>query len=486
MNVLTSAAAGERLSLLLALIVALTAGTLLLEVALYWFLTKVVRTRHALAFTLLGPAVIALVGFTLYPLVYNVGLAFSDLRLKTIPCYMPNSELSNKPCPFIGPEQGASVQTTRDLALYTEPGDQAATVGTAATGITVTVLQQGQVGTPAAPTANGTPSTGGFSLGGPLPGETATPEATPTAPTDDRVWWQVQTSDGQKGWVPESIDSTTTLKRASVLYSVGYGLQNLRDVFFDTDSKTGQIIGWGRLLRTEGSTFPVLLVRTAIWTILNVIFHFLIGFGLALVLNGKVRFKGVYRAIILIPWAIPQVIAALTWKQEFHAQYGFVNGILSQFGLQPVSWLQQPVPAFIAVLFVNVWLGVPFYMVVLLGGLQSISREYYEAAEMDGATVRQRLFNITLPLIRTVAVPIVTLDAIWTFNQFNVIYLITGGEPAESTNILVTALYNAAFGPNGTFRLGFAAAFSLLIFAILLVMATIWVRSSGALKGVYD
>jgi arabinogalactan oligomer/maltooligosaccharide transport system permease protein len=286
--------------------------------------------------------------------------------------------------------------------------------------------------------------------------------------------------------VPQTIEKTDVLTRQPVLYSLEYGLQNFRDVFFDVDSKTGQIVGWGRLIRTENSTFPVLLLRTAIWTLLNVIFHLLIGFGLALILNTNIKGKNIYRLIILIPWAVPQVIAGLTWRTEFQAQYGFVNQMLAQFGVEPISWLRQPIPAFIAVLFVNVWLGVPFYMVVLTGGLGSISREFYEAAEIDGANTFQRFRAITLPLIRPIAVPIITLDAIWTFNQFNVIYLITGGEPNESTNILVTALYNAAFGPNGTFRLGFAAAFSILIFLLLLGMATLWVRSSGALKGVYD
>lgn len=93
---------------------------------------------------------------------------------------------------------------------------------------------------------------------------------------------------------------------------------------------------------------------------------------------------------------------------------------------------------------------------------------------------------MTVPLIRPVAVPIVTLDVIWTFNNFNVIYLITKGEPNESTNILVTALYNAAFGENGQFQLGFAAAFSLVIFVVLFLFASFWVTSSGALKGVYE
>jgi arabinogalactan oligomer/maltooligosaccharide transport system permease protein len=131
-------------------------------------------------------------------------------------------------------------------------------------------------------------------------------------------------------------------------------------------------------------------------------------------------------------------------------------------------------------------LGIPFYMVTLLGGLQSIAGEYYEAAEIDGANPWQRFRHVTIPLIRPVAVPIITLDVIWTFNNFNVIYLITKGEPNESTNILVTALYNAAFGENGQVQLGFAAAFSLVIFAILFLFASVWVTSSGALKGVYE
>jgi arabinogalactan oligomer/maltooligosaccharide transport system permease protein len=125
-------------------------------------------------------------------------------------------------------------------------------------------------------------------------------------------------------------------------------------------------------------------------------------------------------------------------------------------------------------------------MVTLLGGLQSIAGEYYEAAQIDGANAWQKFRNVTVPLIRPVAVPIITLDVIWTFNNFNVIYLITKGEPNETSNILVTALYNAAFGENGQTQLGFAAAFSLVIFLVLFLFASVWVTSSGALKGVYE
>jgi arabinogalactan oligomer/maltooligosaccharide transport system permease protein len=492
---LTTSAFSDRLSLVLILIIGLGIGTLILEAGLYWFFSKVLKTTHALAFTLLAPALIALALFTVYPLLYNIQLAFSDLRLRTIPCYTP-PDTSTAPCPLAQIDAGVKAQVAlHNLVLYAEPGDDSPTTGQVASGATITVLQQGKAASASAATSGGagTGSSGGIDLGGAaLPGQgqnsnsSGNSSGAASKPPDDRNWWQIKTDSGQQGWVPETVNDKPALTRQPILYSLDYGLQNFRDVFFDVDAKTGQITGWGRLLRTEGSTFPVLLARTALWTVLNVILHLVIGFGLALLMNGKLRFKGIYRGIILIPWAIPQVIAALTWKNEFQAQYGFVNSVLGQFGIAPVSWLTQPVPAFIAVVFVNVWLGVPFYMVVLTGGLGSISREYYEAAEIDGANTIQRFRAITVPLIRPIAIPIITLDAIWTFNMFNVIYLVTEGEPNESTNILVTALYNAAFGRNGTFRLGFAAAFSILIFLLLLGLATFWVTSTGALKGVYE
>jgi arabinogalactan oligomer/maltooligosaccharide transport system permease protein len=130
--------------------------------------------------------------------------------------------------------------------------------------------------------------------------------------------------------------------------------------------------------------------------VINAVFHFTGGMALALVMNQKLRFKNIYRSLIVIPWAIPGVIVGLTWKQEFHAQYGFVNVLITGLGGQPISWLDDPAAAFIAVLFVNIWLGIPFYMVMLLGGLQSISLDYYEAAQMDGASAWNRFRYITM------------------------------------------------------------------------------------------
>jgi arabinogalactan oligomer/maltooligosaccharide transport system permease protein len=364
----------DTLGQIIPLILGVGIGIVVMEFVLYQFLTRVIKTRYALAYTLLSPAAVGILLFLVYPLIFNVLLAFSDLKRDTFVCYSP--------------------------------------------------VARGEC-------------------------------------------------------------------KLDHLYGLDYAINNFTRVFFRV--RDGEIVRddagnpqLGRLLSTPNSTFPALLSRTVIWTLLNVVFHFLIGLGLALIMNQKIRFKGIYRALIIIPWALPTVIVGLTWRQEFHSEYGFVNNLLISLGMQPVSWLSDPVNAFIAVLFVNIWLGVPFYMVMLLGGLQSIPSDYFEAASMDGANAWQRFRAITMPLLKPILIPAITLDVIWTFNQLNVIYLVTRGDPSESTDILVSALYNAAFGEQATQQLGFAAAFSIIIFLILFVFAVIWIITSGGLKEIYD
>lgn len=225
--------------------------------------------------------------------------------------------------------------------------------------------------------------------------------------------------------------------------------------------------------------FPVFL-RTVLWTAVNVIFHVVGGLGLALLLNRPMRGKGIYRTFIILPWAIPQVIAALAWRGEFNYEFGFVNLLLGQVGIPPIQWLTAPGWNFVAMCIVNIWLGIPFMMVILLGGLQSISSEYYEAAEIDGASGFQQFRNITLPLLQPVMTPAIILGTIWTFNNFNVPYFINQNE-LESSDILVTALFRAAFQYN---RYGFAAAFAFVIFIFLLLYSIFYIRFTGALKEV--
>ena len=252
-------------------------------------------------------------------------------------------------------------------------------------------------------------------------------------------------------------------------FSLQNGLNNFKAVF------TGVV--------AHDATFWQVLGRSILWTVINVIFHVAGGMGLALLLNRKLRLRGLYRTLLVFPWAIPQTIACMALRNEFNFQYGFPNVLLRSIGLKPIPWLTDGTWAFVAVLISNIWLGIPFMMVILLGGLQSISAEYYEAAEIDGASGWQQFRNITIPLLRPVTTPSIILGAVWTFNALNVIFLITNGNPQEKTDILVSSLYKAAFD---FYRYGFAAAFALVIFAFLFIFSLIYIKASGGLKAAYE
>lgn len=227
--------------------------------------------------------------------------------------------------------------------------------------------------------------------------------------------------------------------------------------------------------------FP-LLGQTIMWTVINIFFHVAGGLGLAMLLNRKLAGKGIYRTILILPWAVPQVIAVLAWRSEFNYTYGYFNLILQRLGMQPVEWMTSPIPNFVAMCLTNIWLGIPFMMVTLLGGLQSISGEYYEAADIDGATGWQKFTNITFPLLKPVITPAVLLGTFWTFNNFNVPFFINQNE-LETSDIMVTGLFRAAFQYN---RYGFSAAFAFVMFAMLLIFTIFYMRYTKSLKGVYE
>jgi arabinogalactan oligomer/maltooligosaccharide transport system permease protein len=226
----------------------------------------------------------------------------------------------------------------------------------------------------------------------------------------------------------------------------------------------------------QTATFWELFGRTLIWTGVNLVFHVGFGLGLALLLNRKLFAKGIYRTLLILPWAVPQVVAVLAWRGEFHPQFGFVNQFLAWFGLGPFNWWSDPIAVFASCCIVNVWLGIPFMMIVFLGGLQAIPASYYEAACIDGASKFTQFTQITLPMLKPVVVPSVTLGTIWTFNNINVIYLMTGQDGGnEYADILVSALYKSAFTYS---RYSFSAAFALVIFAILICVTMLWMKVS--------
>jgi arabinogalactan oligomer/maltooligosaccharide transport system permease protein len=173
---------------------------------------------------------------------------------------------------------------------------------------------------------------------------------------------------------------------------------------------------------------------------------------------------------------VPNYITALIWKGMFHRQFGAVNGLLRLCGIAPVSWFSRFWTAFTANLVTNVWLGFPFMMVVTLGALSRIPKELEEAAALDGASRWQRLRHVTLPLIRPALLPAVVLGAVWTFNMFNIVFLVSGGEPDGATEILISQAYRWAFTRGH--RYGYAAAYAVLIFAIL-ALQTVLARNLG-------
>lgn len=234
---------------------------------------------------------------------------------------------------------------------------------------------------------------------------------------------------------------------------------------------------------SHGSFYLILLV-TILWTVTNVSLHVGIGLVLGLLLARPfLRLRAVYRVLLILPWAVPSYVTALAWKGMFHRQFGAINAILVALGVEPVSWFAKFSTAFTANVATNVWLGFPFMMVVVMGALTSIPKDVLEAAEVDGATRWQAFRLVTLPLLRPTLLPSVVLGSVWTFNMFNVVFLVSGGEPDGKTDILVSEAYRWAFTRNAQF--GYAAAYAVIIFGLLALMTRVLgrVSDSSAEKG---
>ncbi|TDC95186.1 sugar ABC transporter permease [Saccharopolyspora aridisoli] len=268
-----------------------------------------------------------------------------------------------------------------------------------------------------------------------------------------------------------------------LLQGVYFGFTDINDTnianpVLDREARYS-FVGWDNYLNVlSGSaafgSFWATLVRTVIWTFACVVCHYGIGLGLAMLLNRRMRGRGLYRVLLILPWAVPVFISAFAWRYLLNADYGLLNWVLGALGLPGQVWLGQSDLALVSVIVVNVWLGVPFMMVALLGGLQAIPSDLYEAAEVDGATPWQRFINVTLPGLRPVSSSVVLLGVIWTFNMFPVIYLITGNNP--HTRILVTYAFERFFS-GATRDYAIASTYGVLILSVLLVFAAIYRRA---------
>jgi multiple sugar transport system permease protein len=236
----------------------------------------------------------------------------------------------------------------------------------------------------------------------------------------------------------------------------------------------GKFIGLGnyRELLFNDPVFWRVVRNGFLFTIGSVAAKLVFGMIMALVLNQPIAARGFFRGLLLMPWVAPTVVTALSWRWMLDLT-GVFNYLLLSAGLikVPIPWLAQYNTAMFALIMVNTWRGFPFFGVTLLAGMQSIPAELYEAAEIDGASAWQRFWRITLPNLRTVLLVVTILSIIWTFNDFSIVWLLTGGGPGNATDVFATYTYKLGFTAS---RLGYGQTISVILTPVLIVIIMIF------------
>ncbi len=217
------------------------------------------------------------------------------------------------------------------------------------------------------------------------------------------------------------------------------------------------------------------------FTVLSIIPQFLIGLGLAVFFSRHFPLSRALRALFILPWLLPLIVSGTIWKWLFNEANGLINQVLYSVHLVPLhfSWLTTPGWAFGSIIFVNIWLGIPFNMVILYSGLQTIPQEFYEAASIDGSSSWQRFRYITLPMLEPVIGIVLMLGFIYTIKVFDIIYVLTQGGPANDTQTFATWSYTLSFGQQ-LFGQGAAQANMILVISLVVALFYLWwSRRSG-------
>jgi multiple sugar transport system permease protein len=243
-------------------------------------------------------------------------------------------------------------------------------------------------------------------------------------------------------------------------------------------------VGLENYVRLAGDGFfRRAVVNSFVFTFASVGVKVLLGMAMALVLSSRIRFRSLFTGLLLIPWVAPTVVSALNFLWIYDYSLGVLNHLLVRvFRILPqgVGWLSEPGTAMASVITVNIWRGFPFFGISFLAGLKSIPAELYEAAAVDGATGVQRFRHVTLPGLKNIAIICVLLSTIWTFNDFQIVYILTKGGPGGATQVLPVFTYEIAFGAQ---RLGEAIAVALYMLpamAMVIVVLSRYMRRSQA------
>jgi len=217
------------------------------------------------------------------------------------------------------------------------------------------------------------------------------------------------------------------------------------------------------------------LVHSLIFTFFSILFQFTIGLGLAILLNKSFPLNNAMRGVLLSGWQVPSVVTGTVFLWLFNLDYGLVNFLLTSLRLvhEPIAWFFQPNTAMVAVIIANIWLGIPFNVILLSAGIAGLPEDVYEAATVDGANGWQKVFFITLPLLKSTIMAVLMLGFIYTLRVFDIIWIMTKGGPGTATEVLPTLAYRLSFI---NFNFGQSSAVSVIILAILLIAAVLYLK----------
>lgn len=224
---------------------------------------------------------------------------------------------------------------------------------------------------------------------------------------------------------------------------------------------------------------------TLLWVVGNVALQLVIGMAVALALNAVTRFRAFYSAVVMVPWVSSFVIVAVVFLWLYHSELGVLNDMLTRLGIidQPIAWLASPGMAQLSLILANTWKFFPLVAITLFTGLQAIPRELIEASLTDGASRAETLRHIVIPLMAPSIATAVLLSAIWAFNAFTLSIIMTGGGPLRATEVMGLYIYKVAFD---AFNFGMAAAASMLLFAVILIVTTLYLRVADPARGARD
>lgn len=511
---------GERLWKAILLLLGALVGASIIAFAGFWLLRLIVPTAPIYLSLLIGlaalvillriiavrfewimpwyyllPSILFLLTFAVFPVVLTILLAFTDYA------GIRNGELN--------------ISSRTDIVSATGETVEIADIST----LTCGTLRNGCTGVPVEIDVSGTLTVAATSLEGntltlaePLP-EGATPSVVTVELTD--IGFSAEFN------VTAASGSTLTLERAPPgeinLENVGLELPS------ESVSRTIAAVNGNTLTLNEplpeGQTYAAItrynqfgsvglrnfqiiftqatraLAPVFVWNLMfavsTVVINTVFGVFLAIFLNNpNLKFRNLYRTLLIIPWALPSIITIQVWKGFLNSNFGAINRTLALLDLPVFDWLGDLWPARGAILLVNLWLSLPFMMTAVLGALSAIPEDLYEAAKIDGAGVWRRITGVTLPLLRTALVPISLTGFAFAFNNFAIIYLLTGGGPgyaggtptARGTDILISWAYNVAFQSSGGYAYGMGSAISILIFFITIAISLINFSVTGALK----